>query len=52
MAEVGLHRCQRAGAVDAVYLGQAGVFDGIPDRGAGAVRFDHADAPGVDARSG
>ena len=32
------------GPVDAVDLGQAGVFDGVTDRGAGAVRLDHADA--------
>ncbi len=42
VAEIGLHRCQRAGAVVAVYLGQAGVFDGVTHRGARAVRLDHA----------
>ena len=52
MAEIGLHRCQRARALDAVYLGQAGVFDGVTDRGTGAVRLDHADAAGIHARSG
>ena len=52
MPEIGFHRGQRAGAVDAVDLGQAGVFDGVTDRGAGAVRLDHADARGVDVRSG
>ncbi len=33
------------GAVGAVDLGQAGVFDGVADRGAGAVRLHHADVP-------
>ena len=52
MSEIGLHRGQRAGAVDAIDLGQAGVFDGVTDRGAGAVRLHHADGAGVHARRG
>ncbi len=52
MAEVGLHRRQGAGAVDAVDLSQAGVFDRVAHRGAGAVRLDHADRAGVHARGG
>ena len=50
MSEIGLHRRERAGAVDAVYLGQARVFDGVTDRGTGAVRLHHADGAGVHAR--
>ena len=50
MSEIGLHRCERAGAVDPVYLGQARVFDGVADRGTGAVRLHHADGAGVHAR--
>ena len=50
--EIGLHRCQRARAVDAVHLGQACVFDRVAHRGAGAVRLDHADRGGVHARRG
>ncbi len=52
MAEVRLHRRQRAGALEAVYLGQSGVFDGVAHRGAGAVRLHHPDAVRVHARSG
>ena len=51
MAKVGLHRRERAGTLDAVYLCQAGVFDGVAHRGTGAVRFHHADAGGVYACS-
>ena len=43
MAEVRLHRGERAGACRAVHLTQACVFDGITYRGARAVRLDHAD---------
>ena len=32
MAEIRLHRCERTRAFDAVYLGQAGVFDGVTDQ--------------------
>ena len=52
MSEVGLRRCERAGAVEAIHLGDARVFDGVADRGAGAVRLDHADGAGVHAPSG
>ena len=52
MAEVGFHRGQRAGAIDAVDLGQAGVFDRVAHRGTGPVRLDHADGAGIDARDG
>ena len=50
MPEVGLRRRERTRSVDAVNLGQAGVFDGIADRGAGAVRLHHADGVRVHAR--
>ena len=50
MSEIGLHRRERAGSVDAIHLGQTRVFDGITDRGTGAVRLYHADGAGVHAR--
>ncbi len=48
MAEVGLGRGQCARPADAVYLTEAGEFDGVTDRRAGAVGLDHADGGGVD----
>ncbi|AFE14905.1 hypothetical protein MRGA423_24140 [Mycobacterium tuberculosis RGTB423] len=49
MSEVGLHRCECARAVDPIHLGDTCIFNGVTDRGAGAVRFDHADRRGVHA---
>ena len=51
MAEVRLHRGERAGACRAVNLTEACVFNGITYRCARAVRLDHGDAPGVHTRS-
>ena len=51
MAEVRLHRGERAGLRRAVHLTQACVFDGIAYGCARAVRFNHRDAPGIHARS-
>ena len=50
MSEIGLRRCERAGPLDAVNLGQAAEFDGIAGRGAGAVCLHHADGVRVHAR--
>lgn len=50
VAEVGLDRPQHTRPVGSVHRGQAGVFDRIADRGAGAVRLDEADRGGVDVR--
>lgn len=52
MAEVGLHRRQRAGPLDAVNVGQAGIFDRVTHRGAGPVGLDHGNRSGVDTRGG
>lgn len=52
MAEVGLHRRQRAGNLDAVNVGQAGIFDRVTHRGAGPVGLDHGNRSGVDTRGG
>ena len=43
---------ERARPVDAVHLRQAGVFDGVTHRGAGAVRLHHANGAGVHTRHG
>ena len=51
VAEVRLHRGERAGACRAVHLTQACVFNGIAYRCARAVRLDHSDGPGVHTRS-
>ena len=47
MSEVGLCGRERARTVEAVYLGQAGEFDGVAGRGAGAVCLHHADGAGI-----
>ncbi|SON63812.1 hypothetical protein MSIMFI_05343 [Mycobacterium simulans] len=52
MAKIGLYRPQRAPAVDSIYLGHAGVFDGIADRSPSAMRLHHADGGRVHASRG
>jgi len=49
MAQITLGRPEGAGSVNAVNLCQAGKFDRVANRSAGAVRLDHADGGGVHA---
>ena len=48
--EIGLHGCKRAWALEAVNLGQTGVFDGVAGGSAGAVCLHHAHAARVHTR--
>ena len=48
--EIALDRGERAGTLIAVDGRDAVELDGVTDRGSGAVRFDHADSGGFDAR--
>ena len=50
MPEVGLHRAECARAVGPVHLGEAGEFDGVADRGTGAVRLHQAHRGGIHGR--